>query len=182
MTGMSRFKCKGVDQAQVNAELRKEFGETATRQELLFYRERTGIDPKWIRRNPAARTGRGLYRIPGDGEVVAQAPVGARLAKHERAVIATPFDDGEYDGDAPAEPKAKRGRKRADDNSLIERDDYDPSIGERAAPLIIHAWVCEDRSCVGRKPGAFYPAEGVKPTCECGSPMMRHSWERKTRI
>lgn len=180
---MSKFKCKGVDQTAVNAELRQMFGETATRQDLLAYRERTGVDPKWIRRNPAARTGRGLYRIPGATDAPVQWDSGVRMGKHERPVMETPFDSGDYDGDAAPKP-AKRGRKAADDSTAeFNRPDYDPTIGERAAPQIIHAWICENRECVGRKPGDFLPADGsVKPTCECGSPMMRHSWERKRRI
>lgn len=182
---MSKYQVKGVDQAAINAELRKEFGSTVTRADLLAWREKSGIDPKWIRRNDALRVGRGLYNIP-DGETpVARPPAGARLAKHERAVLPTPFDDGHYDGDgdadAPSKPKrAKRVRKGdpEDPQALINMPDYDPTIGERAAPVYVRAWLCEDRNCVGRKPDIESVTE---PVCECGQKMFRHSWPKKAR-
>lgn len=183
---MSKFVCKGVDQDKVNAELRGMFGATATRQDLLAYRERTGIDPKWIRRNPAARTGRGLYRIP-DGEVdaniSADGPTMAprstptrKMGKHERAVLPTPFDDGAYDEPA-ADEKPKRGRVK-EPVVVIE------SV-ERPAPVFVHAWVCTVEACPGRKPGTFWIKKDddlIPPTCECGGEMKRHSWAKRTRF
>jgi len=188
LMSMAKFKCKGVDQATVNADLRERFGATVTRQDLLSYREETGIDPKWIRRNAECRTGRGLYSVPGADAAPSAAWVASpRMAKHERPVMETPFDSGDYDDtDAPV-VKPKRGRKAASDESaqsVVNQPDYNPLIHERDTPQFIHAWVCDNRGCVGRKPGEFYPADDktVTPTCECGSTMSRHSWTRKTRI
>jgi len=174
-----------IDQAAVNAELRKQFGSTATRAQLLDYRSKTGIDPKWIRRNAACRIGRGVYEIP-DG-TTPDVPV-RREAKRdkvpagERAVLPTPFDDDTYDGDAaPVEDAPKRrGRKHKEEGpSLIDAPDYEPAIQERAAPQFIHAWVCKGEGCPGRKPGSFYGPDNSAPICECGAEMARHAWTKK---
>jgi hypothetical protein len=204
-----RYKCAGVNQDEVNADLRARFGETCTRTQILDYREETGIDPRWIRKGSACNIGRGLYRIPGGtGEPVAPRPVAPRPAKREkvtgeRSVIPSPFDDGAYDepesvtsdeltgdsGDNTSHvtSKPKRGRKAkagaADDpQALHNQSDYDPSIGERAKPVFIHAWICPAENCPGRKPGSFYPEGGGAPKCECGTEMVRHSWAKKAKV
>src|SRR4051812_1352530 len=81
-----------MDKAKVNAELRKLFGDTVTRQQLFDYRAKTGVYPVWIRRDESLRVGRGLYRIPGAD------------VTETRPVLPTPFDEGLYD-DAPAPAK-----------------------------------------------------------------------------
>jgi hypothetical protein len=176
-----KYTSKNCDQAKVNAELREMFGAEATRQDLLSYREKTGIDPKWIRRNPAARTGRGLYRIPGEDEVTpafTPAPAATRkMGKHERAVLPTPFDDGAYDETPEVEETPKRGRVK-ESVAVIE------SV-ERPAPVFVHAWVCTAEACPGRKPGTYWVKKDddlVPPTCECGAEMKRHSWAKRTRF
>lgn len=190
---MNKFRSKGVDQEQVNAALVARFGSTVTRQELLQYREETGIDPKWIRRNDACRVGRGSYQIPtGKGSTpagpIAVAPAATRkMGKHERVVLPTPFDDGEYDESAedaaPVEGK-KRGRAPKVDamDALVNQPDYDPTIQERAMPVFIHAWICPGDNCPGRKRGDFFGPDMSAPKCECGTEMVRHSWTKKTRF
>jgi hypothetical protein len=162
----------------------------------MEYREETGIDPRWIRKGSTCNIGRGLYRIPGGtGEPIVSRPVAPRPAKREkvasdvRSVIPSPFDDGAYDEpeaetEDVAPVKVKRGRKSklgaADDPQAMQNHpEYDPSIGERGAPVFVHAWICDARAtahCPGRKPGSFYAEDGGPPKCECGSTMSRHSW------
>jgi hypothetical protein len=170
----------------------------------MSYREETGIDPRWIRKGKACNIGRGFYRIPGGtGEVPERLEMpkwipplrSAKSAKREkvasdvRSVIPSPFDDGAYDEpetdtENVAPVKAKRGRKpksggEDDPQAVQNHPEYDPSIGERAAPVFIHAWICDARAsahCPGRKPGNFYAENGAPPKCECGSTMSRHSW------
>lgn len=74
----------------INADLRKIYGATITRSQLLEYKAKTGINAVWIRRDPANRAGRGLYTIPtADGSPavaprqtpkVVAAPVTATMA------------------------------------------------------------------------------------------------------
>jgi hypothetical protein len=159
---MRRRSAPDIDTHAVNEALRALHGDTVTRQQVLDYRDKTGIDAKWIRRNEACRIGRGVYRIPGG----ASAPAGESVDFSQRTVMPTPFDD---------------------DATVISRPakiaiDPMPAV-EPEAPRFVHAWVCSDRECVGRKPGNFYPADGSMPVCECGKDMRRHSWSvRKSRI
>lgn len=191
-----RYKCSGVNQDEVNADLRARFGETCTRTQIMQYRDETGIDPRWIRKGSACNVGRGLYRIPGGTGEPAEAPVRVqrtvpmaarreKTAPETRSVIPSPFDNGAYDEpetqDEPADETPKRGRKtkvaapRSDSMAGRELDEH----GEIPKPFFVHAWVCDARAeqhCPGRKPGNFYMPDGSSPKCECGSTMTRHAW------
>jgi hypothetical protein len=171
-------KISSEKQAEVNAELLKRFGSQASRSELLEYRTETGIDPKWIRRNPACRIGRGLYAIPGASmNVVPVSTPTRKLAKHERAVLPTPFDDGAYDTPTDENPFAREPIKdtpRPTPDAIDARDEvYVPT------QVYITAYICLDTDCPGRKNAKFVDPEGPDPKCECGSGMRRHSWAKK---
>lgn len=198
---MKKYVIKGADQTATNADLRARFGATVTRQELFQYREETGIFPEWLQRDPALRAGRGCYHVPDSGiseDNVTAAPVVVRPvpkyakkdkladSKAEHAVLPTPFDDGAYDEPAtePVEPEdvpKKRGRaKKVEEPEVPEAPKTD-----RPADVFVHAWVCDDKKCVGRKPGTFYVTKPdgllAPPMCECGSSMSRHSWAKKRK-
>jgi len=195
-----RYKCSGLDQAAIIAELRERFGETCTRAEIMQYREESGNDPRWIRKGQSCNIGRGLYRIPGGqggSSPVMSSVVTPKLAKREkvvkddelvtddRSVISTPFDDGHYDEDAPVAEKSKRGRKVKEVVEPFAGRELD-AAGELPAPVYVHAWICDARTstthCPGRKPGTAYGPDGAPPVCECGSPMSRHAWAPSKKL
>ena len=183
-----RYQCAGVNQDEVNAELRARFGDTVTRAEILAWRDESGIDPRWIRKGTACNIGRGLYRIPGgDGSVVPVDVPAPRMARREkvsddsdsRSVIPSPFDDDTYDEPAEDAPKPKRGRKpKAPAEDKLAGRTLDVN-GEIPAPVFVHAWICDaraDKHCPGRKPDFARGPDDAPPVCECGSTMSRHSW------
>lgn len=55
----------------INADLVKRYGTVVTFADLVDYKNQTGIDPLWIRRDPENKVGRGTYRVPGtaDGDL-----------------------------------------------------------------------------------------------------------------
>ena len=192
-----RYKCSGLDQAAINAELRERFGETCTRAEIMQYREDTGNDPRWIRKGQACNIGRGLYRIPGGTDSdSAPAPM-PKLAKREkvvkddepigddRSVISTPFDDGHYDEDAPVAEKSKRGRKPKEEAVTFGTGRTLDEAGEVPKPEYVHAWICDariEKRCPGRKPSTAYGPDDAAPMCECGSTMTRHAWAPSKKL
>lgn len=191
-----RYICSKANQTEVNAALRERFGETCTRTQILAYRDETGIDPRWIRKNPSCYLARALYRIPvgfdepcEDVRQVSPAPKMAKREKvasgdRERVVIPSPFDDGAYDEpetDETPEP-VKRTRKTKIDDPWAGRE-LD-AAGEMPKPVMVHAWICNSYrdGCPGRKPGSFHGPDFSSPKCECGSEMTRHAWTRKTKV
>lgn len=197
-----KFICAKANQSEVNADLKARFGETCTRTQILEYRDETGIDPRWIRKNPSCYVARALYRIPGgtadvplpNAEQSVRLPRLARREKvsgdGERSVLSSPFDDDTYD-DVPSDtpepedetPKRPRKMKIAAESYADRGLNAD---GEMPKISYVHAWICDGykEGCPGRKPGSFHPPEneGPAPKCECGSPMTRHAWSRKVKI
>ena len=193
-----RYICSTANQDEVNADLRARFGETVTRQEIMAWRDETGIDPRWIRKGSACNIGRGLYRIPGrDGTAVAPSVPAPRMAKREKAssdsedsrsVIPSPFDDDTYD-EEPAEETPEAPKKRGRKPKVVEEDKLAgrelDAAGEIPKPVFVHAWICDarvDKKCPGRRPEFARGPDDGAPICDCGSTMSRHSWAPSKKL
>lgn len=206
-----RYICAKANQDEVNADLRSRFGETCTRTQILAYRDETGIDPRWIRKNPACYVARAVYRIPGSSGAVSASvsaslqsetprsvsasvsasprrPMAAQRERvrksdpEERAVISSPFDSGDYDEPVAEVTTKKTRRTKVVEDAAPYRPDNLPAVEQ----FYVHAWVCDARAsqshCPGRKPGTVVPADGKSVMCECGSTMTRHAWAPSKRL
>lgn len=79
---------KRVDRDLIHAELRKRFGSTITRSQMEEYRRETGKFPGWFYTQPFQgqhQIGRGLFRIPGAGEVTVSSAPSVRAPRDTKA-------------------------------------------------------------------------------------------------
>jgi len=158
------------DKDAINAELRKRFGKTFTRQQMLDFKEETGCFPVWIYRDPSCKIGRCLYAIPGADDSDALADT------NEEPMAMTDVDLGKVDFSKKPVPKVRRGRPSTTAVSAnLAFDSETMKLVRR------HVFICmKDKARIYVPAGE--PLPDVAPVCpECGGPMWRHYYAEKVK-
>lgn len=185
------------DRAELVAQLRKEFGDTMTRKQMLAFTEKTGTNLRFLRQ-PSMKTAPGVFRLPG-AAVAAPVKTEPKVAskddtrkhvaskkrtrknpdapmKMEREVLAAPYlQDEDYDEDVPDEQEAPAPSMQP---RLRKKGRKTASDGMRVLSVgkgdFRAHWVCGKWGCKGRDVDT--PTDGNHdPRCpECGSIMNVH--------
>jgi len=106
------MRARTVDRDAVNAELAQRFGATVTRKNLLDYKAETGIYAVWIRRDPALRLARGLYKVPTGSATITPTP--AKSAATKRSLpefpVVTPEPVAQVGSDSFDAPRVSKSQ------------------------------------------------------------------------
>lgn len=98
----------------------------------------------------------------------------------ERPVIPSPFDDDADESVLVMPSKQSRVRK-----PVVQEEEPDDAPaapgGEPPLPVYVHGFVCTKQGCRVVKSADNYDAEKDVMVCDCGAPMQRHAWPKRTK-